>query len=49
MRNKTEVKFTNKELEFMYTTIRLNCNPIFDHGTEKLKLTKSVMKKLENY
>lgn len=45
----TKIKFTEKELKFMYNTISNNCNPIFDKGTEKRKLTLSVMKKLENY
>tara|TARA_R100001369_G_scaffold23515_2_gene43243 strand:+ start:1041 stop:1181 length:141 start_codon:yes stop_codon:yes gene_type:complete len=45
----TKIKFTEKELEFMWETIGNNCNPVFDKGTKKQKLTKSVMKKLENY
>jgi len=49
MRNKKKIKFTEKELEFMWNTITDNCNPVFDKGTEKQKLTLSVMKKLENY
>lgn len=45
----TKIKFTEKELRFMWKTIGDNCNPVFDKGTEKQKLTLSVMKKLENY
>jgi hypothetical protein len=42
------MKFTKKELEFMYDTINQNCHPIFDKGTKKQKLTQSTLTKLEN-
>jgi hypothetical protein len=38
--------FTEKELRFMWKTIGDNCNPVFDKGTEKQKLTLSTMDKI---
>lgn len=40
--------FTKKELEFMYDTIAVNCSPVYDKGTEKQKLTHSILDKLSD-
>ena len=46
--NKMKIKFTKEELKFTWNTLNENCNPVFDKGTKKQKLTKSVMTKLQN-
>lgn len=38
--------FTEKELKFIWETIGSNCHVLFDKGTEKMTLTKSIMNKI---
>ena len=40
------MKFTKNELEYMYKTIGDNCSPLYDMGTKKHDLTKSIMRKM---
>ena len=40
------MKFTKNELEYMYKTIGDNCSPLYDMGTKKHELTKSIMRKI---
>ena len=41
-------QFTKKELEFMFDVINRNCNPVFDNKTEKQRLTRSILDKLQD-
>ena len=40
--------FTKKELEFIFNTVGNNCSPVYDKGTEKERLTYSILDKLQD-
>ena len=40
--------FTKKELELIFDAVGSDCSPVYDKGTEKEKLTYSILDKLQD-
>ncbi len=40
--------FTKKELELIFDAVGGDCSPVYDKGTEKEKLTHSILDKLQD-
>tara|TARA_R100000773_G_C4214144_1_gene113103 strand:- start:1262 stop:1402 length:141 start_codon:yes stop_codon:yes gene_type:complete len=41
------MRFTKEELAYIWESVGNTCSPLYDKGTKKYDLTKSIMKKLE--
>lgn len=41
------MRFTKVELAYIWESVADTCSPLYDKGTKKQKIVKSIMKKLE--